>query len=379
MKILFLADAASIHTVRWTDYFASKGHEVHVLSYNPFIAPPPKEVNFHRLWLIRPIPAISYPVNLVFGALQIRHLAKKIKIDVLNAHYLSIFGAMCCLSGIHPFIASVWGSDVLRLNANPPLMRFMVPFSMRVADMVTTTAIQTRDYVINTFKLSPEKVLRIPWGINLEIFHKGYENNVDILKKSLRLEPEMPVILSNRNLVADNGIENIIDSIPIVLKRHPKVVFLFIRGYGSTKYEEKITVKAKDMGILEQIRIISRLVSPEEMAVFLNASNAFISLPKTDQFASSIMEGMACGTTPILSDLSVYRQYLRDGENAMFVDPADSEDIASAVNFCLDNPNIREEFYAINRKIIEREEDWSRNAKRMEELYRALLNRRDCS
>lgn len=112
------------------------------------------------------------------------------------------------------------------------------------------------------------------------------------------------------------------------------------------------------------------------MAVFLNASNAFISLPKTDQFASSIMEGMACGSIPILSNLSVYKQYLKDKENAFFVNPDDPEEIASAVNFCIDNPSIREEFYTINRRIIEEEEDWSNNAKKMEELFEALIARR---
>lgn len=187
----------------------------------------------------------------------------------------------------------------------------------------------------------------------------------------------MPVILSNRTMKENYNIESIVNSIPKVLDVHPNAVFLFIRGYGTAEYEEKINSKARDMGIQNNIRIISRLVSPEEMAVFLNASDAFISLPKTDQFAGSIMEGMACGTIPILSNLSVYKQYLKDRENALFVNPDDPDEIASAVNFCIDNPNIREDFYTINRRIIKENEDWSRNAQKMEELFEALITRSD--
>lgn len=377
MKIMLLSDAASIHTVRWAQYFAKRGHEVHLLSFNPFTGSPSEKINLHRLKRIRYIPVISTPLNLVWNVIQVKRLASKNQIDLLNAHYLSDFGVIGSLAGIHPFVASAWGSDVLRMSKNPSVRKSFVIFCMRVADVVTTTAIQTREYVINTFSLNPEKVVRIPWGIDLDIFHRGYAKEVNALKKTLGLNPGIPVILSNRTLRENYSIESIVDSIPKVLREHPDAVFLFIRGYGSTEYEEKITAKARDLGILKNIRIISQLVSPEDMAVFLNASDAFISLAKTDQFASSIMEGMACGTIPILSDLAVYKQYLRDKENALFVNFDDSDDIARAVNFCIDNPNIREEFYKINREIIEREEDWSKNAKRMEELFEALLTGRN--
>lgn len=376
MKIMLLSDAASIHTVRWARYFAGRGHDVHLLSFNSFIDPPPNGVNLHILKHISYIPIISLPLNLVMSVLQVRRLASKTQIDLLNAHYVSTFGVLGSLSGIHPFVASAWGSDVLRLDRQSSVRRQAVLLCLRSADVVTTTAIETRDYIINAFGLSPEKVMRIPWGIDQEIFQRGYAGEVAILKKSLGLEPEMPVILSNRTLKENYMIESIIDSIPKVLIEHPNAVFLFIRGYGTPEYEEKITSKAKDMGIMNNIRIISKLVSPEEMAVFLNASNAFISLPKTDQFAGSIMEGMACGSIPILSNLSVYKQYLKDKENAFFVNPDDPEEIASTVNFCIDNPNIRDEFYTINGRIIEEKEDWSKNAKKMEELFEALITRR---
>jgi len=377
MKIMMLSDAASIHTVRWAKYFAGRGHEVHLLSFSPFLDAPPDGINLHILNRISSLPILSVPINLVLGVWQVRKLARKHRVDLLNAHYISTFGVLGSLSGIHPFVASAWGSDVLRPDKGSSLRKLAVLYCMRVADIVTTTAIETREYVISTFDLSPDNVIRVPWGIDLEIFHRGYEKEVINLKRSLGLEPGIPVILSNRTMKENYNIESIVNSIPKVLDGHPNAVFLFIRGYGTAEYEEKINSKARDMGIQNNIRIISRLVSPEEMAVFLNASDSFISLPKTDQFAGSIMEGMACGTIPILSNLSVYKQYLKDRENALFVNPDDPDEIASAVNFCIDNPNIREDFYTINRRIIKENEDWSRNAQKMEELFEALITRSD--
>ena len=34
LKILFFADCAAEHTLRWTKFFANIGHDVHIISWN---------------------------------------------------------------------------------------------------------------------------------------------------------------------------------------------------------------------------------------------------------------------------------------------------------------------------------------------------------
>ena len=35
MILLLIADGRSIHTQRWAEYFAERGHEVHLITYDP--------------------------------------------------------------------------------------------------------------------------------------------------------------------------------------------------------------------------------------------------------------------------------------------------------------------------------------------------------
>ncbi len=35
VKLCFIADGRSIHTQRWVEYFAQRGHEVHLITYDP--------------------------------------------------------------------------------------------------------------------------------------------------------------------------------------------------------------------------------------------------------------------------------------------------------------------------------------------------------
>ena len=134
-------------------------------------------------------------------------------------------------------------------------------------------------------------------------------------------------------------------------------------------------LKAEKLEVVNNARFISKLITPREMAVYLNAADAFLSTPKYDQFGSSVMEGMACGSIPIVSDIKVYYQYLRDGANALFVNPENPRETAERITYCIEHPEIKDEFYTINRKIIEEKEDWNKNAKKMEELYKHLSDK----
>lgn len=377
MKICYLADAGSIHTQRWVKYFADNGHEVHLISFRPFGDSNIENVKLHLLKRLRPqIRFISFPTNLFFEVIQVKNVIKKIKPDIVNAHYLGYYGFYGALSGFHPFVASVWGSDVLVAPNKSKISKYKISYTLKKADMITTTAEFMKEYLIRKFNVSKNKIVRIPWGVDLKIFHHGYEEEVKRLKESLEIVANSPIIISNRHMNPTYEIQSIIESIPYVTKKYPNVTFVLIRGYGSPNFENEMKVRAKKLGIINNTYFIPRLMPPEEMAIFLNASDMFISIPKTDQFGSSIMEGMACGVIPIVSTIKVYKQYLTDGDNTFFVDPENPKEIAEKIIYCIEHPEIKEKFYEINRKIIEEKENWDKNAKKMGELYENLVKRR---
>ena len=363
MKICYIAPEG-IHTKRWVEYFAERGHEIHLITLMA------EDIQSAKIY---PIKTKAPKLSPLFKAIRIRNLVKKIKPDILHAHEVVPFGLYGALSGFHPFVVSVWGSDVLRAPKESKISGYIIPVIFKKADIITTTAEFMREYLNNAFKAPKSKIIRIPWGIDLKVFHRGYEEEVKRFKESLGIGVSSPIIISNRHMNPQYEIQSIIDSIPYVTKIYPNVLFVFIRGYGSPDFENEMKVRAKKLGVINNIWFISRHIPPKEMAVLLNASNMFISIPKTDQFGSSIMEGMACGAIPIVSTIKVYEQYLEDGKNAFFVNPESPEKIAEKIIYCIEHPEIEEKFYKINKKIIEKNEDWDRNAKKMEELYENLL------
>ncbi|KAF5437630.1 Glycosyltransferase involved in cell wall bisynthesis [Candidatus Methanophagaceae archaeon] len=378
MKICYLANAKSIHIQRWLKYFADNGHEVHLISQESFGDCNIENVKLHLLKRLRPqMRFISFPANLFFEVIQVRRLIKKINPDIVHAHYIADYGFHGALSGFQPFVVSAWGSDVLRTpkgKIKSKVTRYSVTYALKKADAITTTAEFMKEYIIKKFTMSDSnKIVRIPWGIDLKIFYRGYDDEVKIHKESLEIIAHSPILISNRGMDPKYEIGNIIEAIPHVLESHSDAIFVFIRGYGSSKFEDKMKSKAKKLGVADNIRFISRLLTPKEMAVYLNMADVLISIPKTDQFGSSIMEGMACGVIPIVSNIGVYKEYLTDGDTAFFAKPDNPEEISEKIIYCIEHPELKEKFYKINRKIIEEKEDWNKKAKKMEELYENLL------
>ena len=353
---------------RWAKWFAERGHEVHLIS------PDDEDIEGVKIHLIGKKKEGSV-TNFVRKMFQTRKLVWKIKPDILHAHYAFGHGTFAAFANYHPFVASVYGSDVLRDARESMIKKIVISQTLKRADAVVPTAQFMKNYLQKEFKLPENKIIRIPWGVDLKIFHRGYEREVKEMKKRLSIGDNSFVIASIKSMFPQWNISNILDAVPHVIKKYPDTIFIFIRGYGSKEFENFLKNKAKIMGVERNVRFISRFLSPRDMAILLNMVNAFVWIPKTDQFANTILEGMVCGAIPIVSNIEVYKQYLKDGENSFFVNPDDPRDIAEKIIYCIEHPEIQEKFYNVNKRIVETNENWNKNARRMESLYERLINR----
>jgi glycosyltransferase involved in cell wall biosynthesis len=391
MKLLFIADSDSIHTVRWVNFLQGNGHYVYYLVkshtilkedgknlYDCFLANILAKIRalYCALDSAHLIPdVLIYTYTILNGLHRIRQVTKNMKPDVIHVHFISLFGISASIFSYHPIILSAWGSDILRAPRNH-LYQSLLKRALNKADCITTTSVHMRNLIINKYNVKPSSVIQLPWGIDLNTFKRADNDSISFFKEKLHINQAANVIISPRSMVPQNYILNIVEALPIVVSKHPNTIFIFIVGLNNvnTEYVTNIKARLSQMHLDSNIRFISRMLDPKEMNDFLNISDILVSLAHShDQFAATILEGMRCGVAPIVSHGEVYKQYLCDGENALFVVFDNPDDIAEKINYCIENPALRKSFAEINGSIVKEHEDWAKNAPNMENLYNSVL------
>ncbi|MCK4718474.1 MAG: glycosyltransferase family 4 protein, partial [Thermoplasmata archaeon] len=331
----------------------------------------------HKLFSIGPLESFIEPLNRWKRVREIRALAKEIGADIVHAHDLSKYGEYAYLCGARPYIITNWGMTDIYYVANyfyffkkelRGKRRKIRQAAFQEAAYTTALVAHTQDVISKEFGVPPEKIPAFPWGVDLDLFHKGYEKEVAALRKELGIPSGNKIILSSRHMDPYYNIENIIKACAIAMKKRNDITLILRRAGGLVSYESKLKTIVKELGIESNTRFLSEYLPFEQMPIQYNLADVSVMIPRTDQGALSVHETMACGAVVIASDIEGNREMIRNGENGFLVDPDNTEALASAIVKALD-PELKGKAYEANWKWIKENADWKKNAKRMEDLY----------
>jgi glycosyltransferase involved in cell wall biosynthesis len=303
-----------------------------------------------------------------YDTVKVRRLIKEIKPDVLHVHYAVGYGLLGLLSGFHPFILSVWGSDILVAPKQSKIYKLTVKLAIRRADVIHCDA----DHIIAPLiKLGakPEKIKLIYFGVDTQKF-KPIQG-----KGKLRRELGIfgsPTVISLRSLEPIYDIETLINSMPLVLKEIPDAKFLVVGG-GSQ--EAKLQEQAKSLDISQSVKFTGRIPN-DKLPEYLNSTDIYVSTSLSDAgLASSTAEAMACGLPVIITDFGDNKKWVQDGTNGFLIPLKNPEALASRIIHLIRNKEISDRFGKINRQIIEERNDWQKEMRKIEELYESLMIR----
>jgi len=361
MKLCFLASANSIHSFRWIKYFANKGHEVYWLSLGKDLNPEYR-IPKVKFYLIKKFPL--KPLRPLFYLSSVKKILKKINPDVFHVHYVWIDGMIGALSGFHPFILTAWGSDILVVGKNF-LAKPLIKFALRKADLITCDAEHMKEAMIK-LGAKPEKIKIIYFGVDTEKFSPGPKDK-ELIKK-LGIE-NCPVVISLRNLEPIYDVETLIRAIPLVLKEIPDVKFI-IAGKGSE--EEKLKNLAKELKVSESIRFVG-WINHEILPDYLRIGDVYVSTSVSDSTSVSLLEAMAVGLVPVVTDVGENRKILKNGENGFLIPVKNSKILAEKIIFLLKDKEFRDRIKEINMKLIQDQFNYYKEMEKMENLYKQLI------
>lgn len=355
MKICFLAAGSSIHSKKWIEYFAQKGHDVFWISVAPFTEGEVKGVKTYCL-----------KGNFFSNSIHARQLIKKIQPDIVHAHYAGINGFMAAFSGFHPFILTAWGSDVL-ITAKNKIKAVFIKFALDKADLITCDAEHLKNAMIKMGVLEA-KIRIICFGIDTQKFRP---RNKELLKEKVGVS-NCSTVISLRNFDPVYDIETLIKAVLLILKEIPRTRFL-IGGRGPE--EKKLKNLAKSLNVSKAVEFMG-FVANDKMADYLGAADVYVSTSLSDAgISASTAEAMACATPVVITDTGENEKWIKDGESGYLIPVKDPEVLAQKIVYLLKDRNLRERFGLAGRKIIQERNDYYREMAKMENIYQELIKK----
>lgn len=351
--MLLLGDARQVHLRRWATYFLESGYDVLTLSLEPgdeFPSP------FHRVVVPHVLPdAIRYPL----ATIAVRRACLEFRPDVVSAHFVPNYGVIAALLRPRRWVLSAWGSDVMTDPGKSPFHRWRAGLVLRRAPYVTSDA-QVLTERIRTFGVGADRILTFPYGVDERAFHPATTP-----------PPVGPRIVSNRKLEALYRVDIAIDAFAGVREALPDAA-LTIAGDGGSR--AVLAARAARSTASPGMTFVGAL-QHARIPALLREHHIYVSTSPHDTTSVSLLEAMACGLFPVVTDIPANREWIVDGENGRLVPPGEATRLAVALIDSWRDEGLRAHARARNREIIATRGRWEDSMRAARHLFDSLLER----
>jgi glycosyltransferase involved in cell wall biosynthesis len=355
MKICFIADADHTNTWNWAEFYGNDlGHDISIISFNP----PQKKLKRVRVYSLSNLFRVS-KLRYFLCIPNVRKIVASIKPDLVIGYRVHSYGFVAAMTGFRPLVLAAQGQNVY-YPFNSWIAKYCAKFAIKRADLINSWGEHITRKLIELGCL-PTKILTLPRGVRTDVFKMdGAKNNAPIH------------LISTRGLKEHYNIDTIIRACKIVCNTGEKIK-LTLAGAGSDRRWFEQLVRKLD---LTSIITFSGFVDNYHLSGLLNKAHIYVSMVNTDGVSASLLEAMACGVFPIVTDNVANRIWIRDGENGFLVPEKNESILAEKILLAISRENMRIETASKNRVIVEEKADWAINMKIIEKAYMELVAER---
>jgi len=357
MKVLLLSDANSIHTKRWVSGLNDLKVKIALWSISG-----PKTDFYDQIQGVEVFSAgleqnrFSMWQKLKYLTLlrSVKAAIQKFQPDILHAHYASSFGLLGALTQFHPFILSVWGSDVYEFPNQNVFFKKILTYNFSKADVLLSTS---HSMAKEAAKFTSKPFLITPFGIDLQLFSP---NNMT--------KNKIFTIGTIKTLEKKYGIDLLIQAFCSLKKMLPTInLKLRIVGEGSLK--EDLIQQADQLGLGKDCEFVGA-VPYEQVPHELEKLDVCLCLSRSESFGVAAIEASAMELPVIVSDAGGLPEVI-DHENTGFVIANGNPDLAAeAILKLYKDEELRRKMGKAGRIKVQEEFDWKENLQMMKLIYK---------
>ena len=359
--IAILANSNSIHTQRWVNELVKRQYKIHLISQSAGCNNLPSHIDLHYL----PFHCnIGYFFNVPF----LKMLLRKIKPDLLHVHYASGYGTLGRLCGFHPYMLSVWGSDVFDFPYQSSIKMSLIQKNLRAADLIASTS---NAMAKQTHKICEglSKIHITPFGIDIHSFKPQGDANQQKIKtitvgtvKTLDFIYGVDILLK--------GFAEARKAILSVDKKIASMLRLLIVGGGKEK--DYLVNLANELGIMN-VTEFAGAVPHSSVPDFLNNINVYVAASRYESFGVAVLEASACALPVIVTNVGGLPEVVEDGVTGLVIPKDDHIALAKAIETLIMDESLRRTMGHAGLKRVVDNYTWENSVSIMEEVYKKII------
>ena len=237
--------------------------------------------------------------------------------------------------------------------------------TLKEADKIITVSGATKNYVLS-LGAKPGKIKVLHNGVDLVRF-RLLTGKRDEMRSKLGIPKNSIVVLTVRRLVYKNGIDTLIESANIAVRKNPKITFLVV---GKGPDLNSVQIKITQLGIENNFKLTG-FVKDEDLPSYYNAADFFVLPSKSGEGLPLVaLEAMACGLPVIATNVGGISEILMEDYGRLV--PSNQPELLAKAILEFSNMDLSSRKLEL-RAIMEEKFSWDRNVETLIGIYEELI------
>ena len=237
--------------------------------------------------------------------------------------------------------------------------------TLKEADKIITVSNATKDYVLS-LGAKPEKIKVLHNGVDLVHF-RPLTGKREEMRRKLGISQNSIVVLTVRRLVYKNGIDTLIESANIAVRKNPKITFLVV---GKGPDLNNVQMRIRQLGIENNFRLTG-FVKDEDLPFYYNAADFFVLPSKSGEGLPLVaLEAMACGLPVIATNVGGISEILMEDYGKLV--PSNQPELLAKAILEFSNMDLSSRKLEL-RAIMEEKFSWDKNVEALIGIYEELI------
>ena len=207
------------------------------------------------------------------------------------------------------------------------------------------------DILKNDYGIDEVKIKIIPHGIHQVPYEESRFAKERLQYKDKIILTSFGLLRSGRGRASSGkGHEYVLEALPDVVKKFPNLLYLII---GAThpkylklegeRYREFLQDKVKELGLENNVKLINKYVTLDELFQYLQASDLYICSPLNENQITSgtLVYAMGCGRA-VVSTPFLHAKDIVSKERGLLTEFKNSASFTDAIQKILSNPGLKE-------------------------------------